>query len=453
MKVGILFSNMEFVRTWIDNGYLRTLTQNLSSQVSQSKPVILGQANRPDLLRALKERGLSVQEFSITVTPLMHLTYKMQFWAGTGLNDSLREQRDRFLFGALQPLPKNVGARVILRQLLRTSLHFVRVITLKPWSLLTLIPLGRRSLRLIGFLVALVPFRGLERQIERFEILVIPSVGFEKWITPLIVACKRKGVKVVIVPNNWDNLTSKNVFPVFPDAFVTMGKAMSLSLEKLGIPAAILRPDGLPKFTSFPSAPRTSLEPPLKILFLGFSVPYLEISTVNSIYSTLRRQESFNFSLDYKPHPLRLPRMVDDQELLGGIGVIEPHIHGDFDFQPIDDSYQSLLLGFDIVIAPPTTMIIEFVMAGRAQVILDLSDDKIHRTSPGVFAERWIHAKDLERLRLITGRSADEIAKQISDLVLGSHGCPPKVSEVVAPKPEGYAAGLASTIHYVYLKD
>jgi hypothetical protein len=247
------------------------------------------------------------------------------------------------------------------------------------------------------------------------QALVIPSVGFEVWAAPLIAHCRRSGIKTIFVPDNWDNVTSKNSISVMPDMIATMGEAMSASLvENLGVPRAVARAVGLPKFSTITRRLSRQETGPMSLIYLGFSVPYLEIATINALYEILSQKSDFSFKFYYKPHPAQLPRVVSDEIISPRIKVISQPPHTHYRLPVIDEDYTNFLSNFDLVIAPPTTMALEFLLAGRAQVVLDLSDDKIHRTTPSLFSRNFIHVRDLDRLELEKGTAPKDIADAIS---------------------------------------
>jgi hypothetical protein len=261
----------------------------------------------------------------------------------------------------------------------------------------------------------------------------------------LLRSLKRQSIASVLVPDNWDNLTSKNSLGELPDAIVTLGPEVSKNLNSfLGIPMEICHAVGIPKFSTIsPSEGSRSLLHP-RILFLGFSLPYLEVTTLNGLYEQLSTRLGSGFTLDYKPHPNRKKRCVQEDTPKRGIRVISKS--SQYVLPELDSDYQSLLTTYDVVICPPTTMLLEFALAGHSSVILDLSDDKFHRTTPSKFAKTWIHVRDLDPLKLPRGDGATELADETMKALKFPQVLGDRLSEVVTAEPSSYSASMANLV-------
>ena len=284
--------------------------------------------------------------------------------------------------------------------------------------------------------------------------MVLPTTGFEPWMNSFLVKFRKLGIKTILVPDNWDNLTSKNSLGVLPDAIVTIGDQVSKNLAtELGVPSSLLHGIGIPKFSGISVAAGAHAGKTVKILFLGFSLPYDEISTLNGLFRLLSLHHPRAFTLHYKPHPNRKARSADESQVLPGIAVLSDS--SKYVLPELDKSYDEFLHSFDIVISPPTTMLLEFVLAGTARVIRDGTEDGIHRTSPGVFSREWLHVKDLDGLDLPIGDGPNEIFNLVNGVIksMETRGDRQTLARVISPNPDSYANDMSNLIHKVISAD
>lgn len=279
------------------------------------------------------------------------------------------------------------------------------------------------------------------------DVLLLPSTGFEPWMNAMLRACREAEVKTVWVPDNWDNLTSKNSVGVSPDAIVTLGEASGSNLSRLlQVGIETVWPIGIPKFSTIESRPREDRKNTAKILFLGFSLPYDEINTLNGLYRALRHDFRGTVEVHYKPHPNRKPRCNEEPTPDPGITLIETN--STFVLPELDKAYSEFLHEYDVVIAPPTTMLLEFLVAGSSHLIQDDTLDSIHQTSPKIFADTWLHLLDLEPLRLPAGNGSLELYEIVGKCLKGEcrHPHQSEIDQVVCPNPETYHELLSKKI-------
>ena len=429
------------MRSWIDTGYLGQLSENVHIQIF----VPNGACEVATLLEA---KGLQFSEIVSPQSRWLHALGRLQWAASTSLNSSLQEQRRRVLFG-YKVWPKTKSAWKLLTaftQFLGELIRFSRATPLGAF--LALFPPPSIFRPVFVFLSSSVKFaRQLGFDRNQLDVMVLPTTGFETWMNAFLVKLRKLGVKTILVPDNWDNLTSKNTLGVLPDAIVTIGDQVAKNLStELGIPPSVLHGIGIPKFSSISVAPQSHLGHPVKILFLGFSLPYDEISTLNGVFRLLSLHHPGSFTLHYKPHPNRKARSVQEPDVLPGILVLSDD--SKYLLPELDTSYTEFLHSFDIVIAPPTTMLLEFVLAGSARVIRDLSNDGIHRTTPFIFSQKWLHVRDIYTLNLPSGDGPNEIFSAVSSAVDGTETKRNEVSvkSVISPNPHAYASAMANLI-------
>lgn len=403
----------------------------------------------------LNVKGIKFGLVDFPKSPWLHILGRLQWAASTSLSSSLREQRRRVLFG-YRAWPKTMNPWITAKALvgfMGELIHFAQASPLG--ALLALFP-PPKFLR--SFFVTLSSSKRFSRQLvlggKQVNVMVFPTTGFEPWMNTFLASLKSLDIKTILVPDNWDNLTSKNTVGVFPDAIVTIGDGVSKNLStELGIPYSLLHGIGIPKFSAISVSKKAIVRKRLRILFLGFSLPYDEISTLNGLFQLLNLHKSDSFTLYYKPHPNRKERSIQESQVLPGINVLSEK--SKYVLPELDSSYDAFLHSFDVVIAPPTTMLLEFVLAGTATVIRDDTDDDIHRTTPKVFSRTWLHVKDIDSLNLPAGNGPREIFSLLSKAIDDNASSKREVDvgSVISPNPNTYAEAMAELIRRLQSND
>ena len=236
---------------------------------------------------------------------------------------------------------------------------------------------------------------------EDTDIVVIPSQGGAEWDLPEIIRnCSRKKIVSVLAVDNWDNLTSKQVLRFKPDFVTVMGpRAVDQAIEIHGLRKASVLPIGLPRFDTYrkpsKSVSLSKLESEcFRINYLGFSLPHDEISVINKLVSDLENYKNPPIEISYRPHPARKNRRVE--AIPDGKIVILQRPTSDHSQYVIPNpkEYADEVMGYDLVVASPTTMAIEIMALGKP-CIIDATQDGIHRTSAGKAFEHYTHMQDL----------------------------------------------------------
>ena len=233
------------------------------------------------------------------------------------------------------------------------------------------------------------------------EIVVIPSQGGAEWDLPEIIRnCARKKILSVLAVDNWDNLTSKQLLRFKPDFVTVMGpRAVDQAIEIHGLRKASVLPIGLPRFDSYrkpsKSVSLSKLESEcFRINYLGFSLPYDEISVINKLVLDLENYKYPRIEINYRPHPARKNRRVEAIPDAKIVILQRPTSkHSQYTI-PNPTEYADEVMDYDLVVASPTTMAIEIMALGKP-CIIDATQDGIHRTSAGNAFENYTHMQDL----------------------------------------------------------
>lgn len=233
------------------------------------------------------------------------------------------------------------------------------------------------------------------------DIVIMPSQGGAEWDLPgLIRNCRRMGALSVLSIDNWDNLTSKQVLREKPDYVTVMGpRAVDQAISIHGLLKANVLPVGLPRFDTYRNLSKSTFHPILesnrfRINYLGFSLPYDEISVLNKLVLDLEKYETPPIEINYRPHPARKTRRVEAKSDIR-INVFQADTREKSKYViPDPKEYADKAMNFDLIIASPTTMAIEIMALGRP-CIIDATQDGIHRTSAGNSFENYLHMQDL----------------------------------------------------------
>jgi hypothetical protein len=246
--------------------------------------------------------------------------------------------------------------------------------------------------------VQVIPEHLLNRSLDYF---VIPSSADDPSLYGLISQLERAQIKSVLAIDNWDNLTSKSVFPFNPDYITVMGEPCKEHAQIIhGLDVQNIWALGLPKFEIFRNRNYINLNvvsQEFTVLYLGFSLQHNEIEVLNSICDMLISEIGIgDFRLIYRPHPYALTRVPSTEELNS---IIEVELVDKNDLAlngapTYDDLYFSSMNIANLVIGPPTTMLLEAMLMGK-KCVVDATDDHQHRTTSRVCHEKFLHIQDL----------------------------------------------------------
>lgn len=400
----IVLSHPALARTWIETGLLESILRRITISIlepsSQTRKQSLGGANR-DMSQVLD-----------TGPKFLERIYGPLLWTSSRNSTvTIKSQRKRLLFGEC--------SSTLSGHWFCWLRHFVTQLFLKPQSVLIFaVPFRWSIAKFLIHADFVISKKRIGTSLSEAKGLVVASVGYEPWREKVFLYCKRNGIPVLYVPDNWDNATSKNVFAIFPDHLATMGVVQAKNLQKeIGQPALHCVPIGLPRFLGLARPSKKIIQPSSeskvpRILYLGYSLPYLERKTVNKLLSELKINADFDFELWYRPHPVPFKRHVPDVELSDEIRL-HGDKHGELGKLPtLNAEYEDMFSNFDVVVSTPTTLALEFGRAG-VPVIIDNCDDNIHTTTPARGWNRFSHLRDLADLGLPSGGSPRELARLI----------------------------------------
>jgi hypothetical protein len=296
------------------------------------------------------------------------------------------------------------------------------------------------------------------------QLVIFPSTGVELQVFNMLAMAKILGKQTLITLENWDNLTSKSTLLFKPNYLTVMGPKMLKQAQNMyGFSENEIAITGLPRFEAINNYSReirhsrlqTHSDKKFKILYLGFSLPYNEISTVNAIAKILEESKLIeDWSITYRPHPFRQKRFYEEKFLNTANNRIlkdETHLETSRSrtkkLPMIQDAYISQLLSYDLIVATPTTMCLETILL-KLPTIIDGCDDQSHITTPKRALRSYLHLEDLLEIEsLKISHSPEAIVEHILDYLKSPPHMHPNTYKTIIQNNFSYSNQLIEFIN------
>ena len=231
-----------------------------------------------------------------------------------------------------------------------------------------------------------------------YDFIVIHSSGVDKYTSIICNTLSKSKTLSLIVAENWDNLTSKQVMLFKPNFVTSIGDIDFENIKRIhGFTDSQVLSIGLPKLYFLKDVNRNvnRTEDDFKIYYVGFYLLHDEINLLNNLVEEIA-QSGVKATICYRPHPkqaVRHSNRILDQRIV----KISHSINHSTGLMDLNDAYKEDLLNADLVIGPPTTLILEAMIA-KCPVLIDLTDDRVHRTTARKAATEYLHIKDFVRV-------------------------------------------------------
>jgi hypothetical protein len=254
---------------------------------------------------------------------------------------------------------------------------------------------------------------------ERPDLAIIPSSIVDAKTYELLRASSRLGIgKILLLIDNWDNLSSKSAFIKKPDYIGVMGQqSIGFAVDIHEIDRGRVTLMGTPRFEVYKEYFRqrarlmaTQVRPPIAdpyILFAGCVAGFDEIGALRMLsqaLSEVRDRMPPNTKILYRPHPWgareRYLKILEETPI--EYVVIDPQIQehskvAGESFQPELSYYPHLLAEAEVVVCPLSTMVLEATIM-RKQVLALTHEDQVSLFSPNRMLYYYRHFQGLERL-------------------------------------------------------
>ena len=250
-----------------------------------------------------------------------------------------------------------------------------------------------------------------------FDYLIFTSGAEDSKIFELIKKMKSTTTKSILCIENWDNLTSKRYMIYQADKILVLGQnSVKLARSIQGIQKDKVIAAGIPRFNPYRNIKKEysgTSDSKFRILYLGCYTPHNEKKIINDLISKLDATILKNrYKIFYKPHPGARVRFLDDDWLSNNVEIYSSSERKN---PAIDSAHISIIQNANMIICTPTSMVIECMLLGK-KVILDVSDDGIHRTTAGKLFKKHVHLRVLESISLLKKCSRlDQVVESILD--------------------------------------
>jgi hypothetical protein len=448
MKIA-LFLFSDYTKSWLDSGILSELS-------SHSELVIYG---HKDVIAKINKQGLRVQTIAIPEFKKSRSTQHLQMVSLINrrvASSSFAFRLRRLMFGDLRFFQRRKTILVFLfavfynfkrlaRFILSNPIEFIAFF--RPFGILIECLLRRKFVFLSSKKFQNIPLD------DSIELAILPSAAIEHQIYEFIEYLKTTTISSAICIENWDNLTSKSILISIPDYVFVMGsfcKSHGVTIQ--GLEESQIVVAGLPRFNPYRGIPLKSNESNLpkksrfRILYLGFSVPHNEKNLINEIIKLLDASEMKDkYEFFYKPHPARQLRFYELDKLPPIVHVIDgnPGLSGFSAIPMIGPEHIQNILDADVVISTPTSMAIETMML-NVPIIVDATDDGVHRTTASSSLKEYLHLRDLQRLEHLPIAASPS---ELLDLLLGQFlgyapYTAPNLENLIELKASNYASHI-----------
>lgn len=398
-NIGIVILHPQYVISWSDTNIISELAEDFSITIFGPKKIIEFSKNKN-----LDNKAINYIELPIPKISIIDRTYFfLSLIIAQRKNPSFKFRIRNLIFSERKLVPKPFNFRIFLISLFHNTRHTTRYLTNYWYQLPAFIPFINIFLcRLFKLL-----YHKSEKLFPvaldiRFKSMIFLGGGNELEIFNLIKSCNDLRIKTILCLENWDNLTSKRFLIVHPSHLLVMGEeSAKLATEIHDIPINRILPAGLPRFNPFRSRLKEKVledESEFTILYLGCYQPHNEIKLLNALIDSLDCSIlKGKYRLIYKPHPGPRNRYTDDKHLNSKVHKVLSNLEVDRTNPVIDDSHMSLIQGAHIIISTPTSMVLECMMLGK-KVILDVTNDGVHRTSAFHQYHSYVHFRSLDKI-------------------------------------------------------
>lgn len=299
--------------------------------------------------------------------------------------------------------------------------------------------------------VLLRRFKGLtevEQLFSNYDLVIFHSCTLEKEFPLIQRSLKNSKTRTFMVLESWDNLTSKQIFLFKPNYIGVIGQLdVENAIRIHGFKQNQIFQVGLPKFEvlkrfHYGNERKNKTK---TILYVGFFLPHDEISLLNQLQETLYKLYD-NFQIMYRPHPGAKNRLLGEQ--------LNPRVQitrkwNSTELPPLDSDYMSEVLAADLVIGPPTTFLLESMLIG-IPTFIDLTNDKIHRTTSANSAKNYLHISQfVSKLDQITFENIDELLELISNSYVDRNYITSALESIVRQDNFSYATRLNKVIESI----
>ena len=240
------------------------------------------------------------------------------------------------------------------------------------------------------------------------DLLILPSCSYDTELGTLYKGSKRINSELLLLIDNWDNLSSKSTLIYKPNYLGVWGNQTKKHASEIhDINKENIFPIGTPRFEYYFSNRSNNLISNFNfkyILFLGTALPFDEFRVIRKLNTIFNKNKLLKeYKIVYRPHPWRLSKTFSDLSKLNKV-KIDPQVFSQYkrkskssDFQPNLEYYPPLLQNSSLIIGGLTSMIIEASIMYKRYIVLAHSDKTVFE-SPDLVYNSYPHFENLDSL-------------------------------------------------------
>ena len=242
-----------------------------------------------------------------------------------------------------------------------------------------------------------------ELELLNFNILISWCQNAEPSAIASILLGKKIKVPSMVVVDNWDNLSSKSIFPLEPNALICFGQQsvnFTHSIQKFN--DCKIYPIGSARFEVYRGVIEGSeKKEPRQILYAGSSIAAEDLEILE-LFENYYSTNNLNINFKYRRHPypqgpelnlddlhLKFPRLFKPGQVLPS-RVLESL-----------EQTKEELRSTKILVAMPTTFLLEGVLCNIPTILISFESKKV-RTSSRMMIEELEHLKGIENVQNIS---------------------------------------------------
>jgi hypothetical protein len=228
------------------------------------------------------------------------------------------------------------------------------------------------------------------------DVVLFPSSAYDPAGTDVISVCKKIGVPVVFLVDNWDNLSSKSILWERPSYIGVWGEQSAEHAVNIqGFKKDQVTSLGTPRFDKYFQVRDVDLKSTFDfkyILFVGTALVFDEVDVLQKLNKIISKHPQIfdSVRIIYRPHPWRqgndtivgkgLENIIIDPQMVRAYTVMDS-----IKLQPDLSYYPSLLKNAEFVVGGLTSMLIEALIFRKRFMALVYDDGKNYTSQHNAF--------------------------------------------------------------------
>ena len=273
----------------------------------------------------------------------------------------------------------------------------------------------------IYFKMIIKRFDLAEFQENSFEAIICWAQSIEPSSIAGILLSRRLHIPSILIFDNWDNLSSKTVFPLEPTAVICFGAQSAQFAKKIhGFEEAEIYPIGSARFEAYRNIiERQEKISPNQILYAGSAIAHEDkklLTFFDEYYSS--RNDLPPFKYRRHPYPQSHPEDWNNSYYRHILVEVDKIQQNGLDSLELT---RNELKNTKILVAMPTTFLLEGLICGIPTILVSFENESV-RPSSRFQMENLEHLKELNRLTgLYIAKDPKELAKLMDEHLKGNY--------------------------------